>query len=139
MFKELFTEAFDNPYKFKKAYDDEYDTDYHFEVGDIKYSISLARYDNKTTLSFSANGRDEMTDADNPFRIFATVLEVIKKEKKRILKYGEFENSAYLKDKSRVTLYTVMNKKLKKLLGYDKLKIEKDAGYATYTFTNKGK
>ena len=143
MFIELFTEAFDNPYKFKKSIDFSHFTQYEFATDDdVVYLVTLTRPDTSqgdympyTSLSFETeHGIMHLTGEGDAFRIFATVLAIIKKEKKNIKSHGSFRFASDSFEGSRVRLYKIMAKKLKSLLGYKKLENKKSSGQVVFYF-----
>ena len=138
-----YVEAFDQPYKFKKDTDMSWFTQYQFTTDDDSlFLVSLTRPDTAqgdylpyTSLSFETeHGEMHLTGTGDAFRIFATVLAIIKKEKKRIKSHGSFRFASDSDEASRMKLYRIMAKKLKKLLGYKKLETKKGSGQLVFYF-----
>ena len=143
MFIELFTEAFDNPYKFKKSIDFSHFTQYEFATDDdVVYLVTLTRPDTSqgdympyTSLSFETDyGEMHITGDGDAFRVFATVLAIIKKEKSKLKSHGSFRFASDSDEHSRMKLYKVMAKKLNKLLKYKKLETKTGGGQMVFYF-----
>ena len=135
-----FLEAFDKPYKVHKGTDMNNFTQYEFTTdSDVFYLVALVRPDEAyvkyTSLSFETEYGDmQITNSGDAFRVFASVLDVIKKEKKRIVSHGAFKFAADASEPSRVKLYRIMAKKIQKLLGYKKLSVEKNSNHIEFMF-----
>ena len=122
MFKEIF-EVFDNPYKWTgknskfsfdadgQRVDVEWDRDYTWEPLNTHY----------VNLEFWVDGQQDITGKGDAFRIFATVLDIIKQNKSEF----EITNStgfitffASSESRGRVKMYKRLSKILKKEMNY---------------------
>ncbi|MCD6434979.1 MAG: hypothetical protein J7L15_01105 [Clostridiales bacterium] len=136
-----YNEAFDKPYKLKLNKDSDSNKEYQFVTDqDKKYYIKfkytegeLAAWD----LSFSTSAGSELINkSGDAFRIFATVLDAMKKHKKEIIEQG-IKFGADLKEPSRIKLYDVMAKQIKKEFKFKNLTTKKMEYYKYYKLDNK--
>jgi hypothetical protein len=133
MFIELF-ESFDKPYKFEPYNITKTDKQYGFETSQGEYyivSMLMNSFDeDKTTLiAFETeDGNMGMTNKGDAFRVMATVIDIIKKEKKFLQKANIIHFEADSQDKGRQKLYARLGKMLAKDLN-KKLFIRKQGGF----------
>ena len=135
-----FHEAFNQPYMASRDTDMHNFTQYEFQTDDDRvFLVTFTRPEHAdvpyTSLSFETEYGDmQMTNDGDAFRIFASVLDIIKQEKKRIKSHGYFKFAADVSEPSRVKLYKVMSKKIKSLLGYKKLTVDKNSNHIEFKF-----
>ena len=133
-----FNESFDNPYKYKETTPGTY----NFTTNDgseINFVIDDA-YDEEDKhycgIRFDRDGEIEMTNQGDAFRIFATVIKIIQKEKSFLKSLDYVVFSGKSSDKSRASLYSVFAKKLNKELKFKNLIKIKHAGDSVFILTN---
>ena len=138
MFKVLFTEAFDNPYKFKQTHKADDFSAFEFTTSEkLKYEVAFSvifgyEVDTFTDINFEdENGGFEATGAGDAFRVFATVIAIILYNKKQLLDY-DIKIAAETTSKGRVRLYKRIADIIKTKLNYKKVKTEKEEGVINY-------
>ncbi len=128
-------ELFDKPYKYETT-----PFGYQFFVNDDHYEIVVkpriysfgpGMNIRGKEISFTKNGNDRMDTAEDPFRVFATVIDAFKNENLSDTEYITF--TAYRKEKSRVKLYNKMVKVFTKKLKWDSYKIAEEGSNMSYT------
>ncbi len=124
-FNEAFNEAFDKPYKWEVSDLNKYQDTYGFLTdNNIYYVVSIVKGEEHNILTFETEQGDmALTGKGDAFRVFATVLDIIKQNKH--IKSRPLEFGASTREPSRVRLYIRMAKLLKKELGFKKLTIDK--------------
>ncbi len=140
-FKNYINELFDNPYHYKKV-DASF---YQFFVGEDHYEVELFRKEyfsheaGKTLegieISFQKNGYYDVDKSLEPFRVFATVIDMAKKEKASEKDFIEF--GAQKVEKSKVKLYNKMAKVFVKKLNWETYTTKKNADSVTYVLFKK--
>jgi endonuclease IV len=128
-FKEML-EAFDKPYKWKREKATHGAQTYTFTTNKIVYDVVIDRYTDEygkrySNLYFDTGGSTDITGSGDAFRVFATILEIVKNAEPIIKDTSYLEFAADNTEISRVSLYKVMAKKLQKVLGYKYLKTYK--------------
>ncbi|MCD6434981.1 MAG: hypothetical protein J7L15_01115 [Clostridiales bacterium] len=134
-------EAFDNPYELKR------DSHNNFSFKDEENSQFNVIFRGKTMQTskggllgveviFDKNGSTDISKSPSPFRVFATVVEVMIQYGVGNFDYIEF--SGDVRDKSRQKLYQKMRIKLQKELGW-KYSEEDDQGRDVYQIIFKKK
>ncbi|MCD6434980.1 MAG: hypothetical protein J7L15_01110 [Clostridiales bacterium] len=116
-------EAFDKPYKYKMQSSTETLTQYSFqdEERDV-FMVNFVRINHRknkegeevtgVNLSFTKDGSWETSQGGTPFRVFATIYDIIKNHG---MKYEDFLDVGMDADEtSRLKLYSAMMKKLQK-------------------------
>ncbi len=120
-FKDYITnEAFDKPYELTKVSAKKYT----FEVNDDNYSVVFLPKEMRTSkddlkgveVAFYKNDSSDQSKSENPFRVFATVLEAAKLFNVKQYDYVEF--SSNIVEKNRVSLYDKFEKYTKKKLNW---------------------
>lgn len=120
-------EVFNEVYPFKLVADEEKSIDYSFvtDGGDtVDVYIDIA-WDNNAVVwdvSFSRNGTDRVTDGGDAFKIFATVLQVIRDFIKRRnparLRFASSKYKGVEQSESREKLYNRMVNRFASAAGY---------------------
>ena len=138
-FKE-YNEAFDKPYKLKLNRDSDSIKEYQFVTDqDKKYYIHFryqeGEFGESWELSFSTQYGDAFINkSGNAFRVFATVLAAMKRHKRDLDEGVEF--AADTKESSRVKLYDVMAKQIKKEFEFTNLNTKKIGQFKYYKLDN---
>ncbi len=115
-----FNESFDKPYKWevssKRSFGFETDSG-------IYYIVTFTKREDHYLLTFETEDGDMMvTGTGDAFKIFATVIDIVR-SKKKLLSKQPMEFEADSEEPSRVKLYKTMSKKFMKELGFKKLKV----------------
>ncbi len=131
-FSEALNEAFDKPYKWEVSDLNKYQDTYGFLSDNGKYYVvSIVKGEDHNLLTFETEqGEMAMTGKGDAFKVFATVLDIVKKNKH--IKSRPLEFEAAKSEPSRVRLYHRMAKQLQKVLGFDTLKIDKSGVDVTF-------
>ena len=132
-----YVEAFDKPYKWKKKFEDDDRMAFIANLDDGRELEVQIRFDNgfaDAGILFYVDKKISLTGKGDAFRIFATVKEIIEKNINYLKGFDAVSFSAKSTEHSRVKLYKVFSKWLKKKLKSD-LSIEDDGSYTVYRFT----
>ena len=129
-----FVEAFDNPYKWKKTKTDNYGMTFMTKLDDgRKLKVRFDEDFTEVEIIFLVDEKSSLTGGGDAFRIFATVKEIIEKNIDYLEEFDVVFFAAKTSEQSRVKLYKILSKWIKKKLKRD-LSIENDSGDIVYKF-----
>jgi hypothetical protein len=139
MFKDLFLELFNDTYDYELASKNSDERMYSFfdedknrfdvsfsqiDLEDLEETYGIDVYDVPEgigyEITFWKNNSLEQSDTKNPFKVFSTILDIVKKNKSLLRKGNFVLFSATHDEKSRVSLYKKMLKPIQKIIGFQK-------------------
>jgi hypothetical protein len=129
-----FLEAFDKPYEWKKVKSEMDGKAYAAKLdGGRKLKVLFEEDFNTVEIIFFVDNEVSLTGGGDAFRILATVKEIIEKNIKYLKKFSLVYFTAKTSEKSRIDLYKVFSKMLKKKLKRD-FYIQNDVSELVYNF-----
>ena len=116
------TETFDHPYRYRIDFTGPYGREYSFHTDDrrrVRVDIGIKRWgdDAHAELEFSVDGKRDLTTQGDAFRIFATVIKIVKDFMNENLDVKSILFSSMGEEPSRLKVYERLVKRY--AVGYD--------------------